>query len=80
MPVRTNIQIDAKDYAFIKSAYKELHYRSVSEYLRDAITLKIEQDRKIIRKKKRLAAMEALAGMPHENAFESIEGEDFEAR
>ncbi|MGA7874641.1 MAG: hypothetical protein WCA08_03180 [Desulfoferrobacter sp.] len=80
MPVRTNIQIDEKDYAFIKSAYKELCYRSVSAYLRDAITAKIEQDRKILREKKRVEAMEALAGLPHENAFENIEGEDFETR
>jgi len=80
MPVRTNIQIDEKDYAFIKSTYKELCYRSISEYLRDAITAKIEQDRKILREKKRVEAMEALAGLPYENAFESIEGEDFESR
>lgn len=80
MPVRTNIHIDEKDYAFIKSTYKKLSYRSISEYLQDAITAKIEQDRKILRGKKRVEAMEALAGLPYENAFASIEGEDFESR
>jgi len=80
MPVRTNIQIDEKDYAFIKSTYKKLRYRSISEYLRDAIAAKIERDRKTLREKKRIEAMEALAGVPYENAFEAIEGEDFETR
>ena len=71
MSVRTNIQMDEKDYAFIKSAYKEIRYRSISEYLRDAIAAKIEQDRKTLRQSKRIEAMEALAGVPYENAFES---------
>lgn len=80
MSVRTNIQIDERDYAFIKGAYRDLCYKSVSAYLRDAIAAKIERDRKVLRTKKRIEAMEALAGAAYENAFESIEGEDFEAR
>ena len=80
MPVRTNIQIDEKDYAFIQVACKELRYKSISEYFRDAIRAKIELDRKILRERKRVTAMEALAEAPCENVFEPIEGEDFETR
>ncbi len=78
MLVQTKIQVNQKDYEFIKEAYKVLHYRSLSEYVREAINAKVKEDRRRIRDLKRMAAMEMIGKAPHENLFESIEGEDFE--
>ena len=35
MLVPTKIQIDEKVYNFIKQTHKKLHYKSLSEYMRD---------------------------------------------
>jgi hypothetical protein len=80
MLIQTKIQIDPKDYEFVKKVYKDLHYKSLSEYMRKAITAKVKQDRKRLREQKRIAAMEMIGKAPYENLFESIEGEDFESR
>jgi len=80
MLIPTKIQIDKKDYEFIKQAYKDLHYKSLSEYIRKAVNTKVEEDRKRLRELKRLAAMEMIGKAPYGNLFESIEGEDFENR
>ena len=80
MLVPTKIQIDEKVYNFIKQTHKELHYKSLSEYMREAVNTKVEEDRKRLREQKRTAAMEMIGRAPHENLFESIEGEDFENR
>ena len=80
MPIRTNIQIDEKDYAIIKEIYKDLKYKSISEYFRSAITARIREDQRRIRDMKRAEAMKAIGRHTHEHAFESIEGEDFENR
>ena len=80
MLVPTKIQIDEKVYNFIKQTHKKLHYKSLSEYMREAVNTKVEEDRKRLRELKRIAAMEMIGSAPYENLFESIEGEDFEDR
>jgi len=80
MLIPTKIQIDKKIYEFIKQTHKKLHYKSLSEYMREAVNAKVEEDRKRLREQKRTAAMEMIGRAPHENLFESIEGEDFENR
>lgn len=80
MLVQTKIQIDKESYDFIKKTHRELNYRSLSEYVRDAVSAKIREDRKRIRAKIRASAMEKLGEAPAGNLFESIEGEGFEER
>ena len=80
MLVQTKVQIDKESYDFIKKIHKELNYRSLSEYVRDAVSAKIREDRRTIRAKIRTSAMERLGEVPADNLFESIEGEDFEER
>ena len=80
MLIPTKIQIDKKNHEFIKQVYKDLHYKSLSEYMREAINTKVEEDRRRLRELKRRAAMETIGRAPYNNAFESIEGEDFEKR
>jgi len=80
MLIPTKIQIDKKNYEFIKQVYKELHYKSLSEYMRKAIHTKVEEDRKRLRELKRKAAMEMIGRATYDNIFESIEGQDFENR
>ena len=80
MLIQTKIQIDKETYEFIKKVYKGLHYKSLSEYVRVAINAKVSEDRRKMRELKRTAAMEMIARGPHENLFESIEGDDFETR
>lgn len=80
MMVQTKVQIEKESYDFIKNAHKELKYKSLSEYVRDAINAKIREDRRKIRKKKMASAMEMFAEAPADDLFESIEGEDFEER
>jgi len=80
MLIPTKIQIDKKNYEFIKQVYKELHYKSLSEYMRKAVHTKVEEDRKRLRELKRKAAMEIIGRATYDNIFESIEGEDFENR
>ena len=80
MLIPTKIQIDQKVYEFIKQTHKKLHYKSLSEYMREAVNTKVEEDRKRLREQKRTAAMEMIGRAPYDNVFESIEGEDFENR
>jgi Arc/MetJ-type ribon-helix-helix transcriptional regulator len=80
MLIQTKIQIDKKQYEFIKQAYKQLRYKSLSEYMRKAVHTKVEEDRKRLRELKRKAAMEMIGRASYNNVFESIEGEDFESR
>ncbi len=80
MLIPTKIQLDKKKYDFIKHAYKTLHYKSLSEYIREAVNIKIEKDRKRLKEFKRVAAMEMIGKTDYDNVFESIEGEDFENR
>jgi len=80
MLIRTNVQIDARDYTLIKEIYKDLKYKSISEYFREAVTTKIREDQRQLRSKKRELAMEAIGRNQYENIFEAIEGEDFESR
>ena len=37
MLIQTKIQLDPKDYEFVKKVYRDLHYKSLSEYMREAI-------------------------------------------
>jgi hypothetical protein len=80
MLVQTKLQIDKESYEFIKKAYKELNYRSLSEYIRTAVNAKIGEDRRRMRAMKRAAAMDMLGEAAPDNLFESIEGDDFEGR
>ena len=80
MLVQTKIQIDKESYEFIKKAYRELNYKSLSEYIRDAVSQKIKEDRKRFREHRRVKAMESIGMTPVDNLFESIEGDDFEDR
>jgi len=75
MLIPTKIQIDKKNYEFIKQVYKELHYKSLSEYMRKAVHSKVEEDRKKLRGLKRKAAMEMIGRATYDNIFESIEGD-----
>jgi hypothetical protein len=80
MKTQTKVQIDQSDYEFIKMVYKKLHYKSLSEYMREAISAKVIADRKKIRQFKRMSAMEMIGKAPYDNIFQSLEGEDFENR
>ena len=77
---QTKIQIDSNDYEFIKKAHKQLNYKSLSEYMREAIKAKVKRDQKSLRELKRMAAMEMIGNGRHQDLFESLEGEDFESR
>jgi Arc/MetJ-type ribon-helix-helix transcriptional regulator len=80
MLIQTKIQIGKETYDFIKKVYKDLHYKSLSEYVRDALNAKVREDRKRMRELKRTAAIEMIARGPYEDLFESIAGDDFENR
>lgn len=80
MLIQTKIQIDAKDYNFVKMAYKDLKYKSLSEYIRTAVHCKVREDRQKIRQLKREDAMDMIGRAEYENVFESIEGDGFENR
>jgi len=80
MMIQTKFQINQEDYEFIKKVYKDLHYKSLSEYIREAVTAKAKEDRKKLRELKRMKAMEMIGKTSYENLFESIEEEDFEKR
>ena len=80
MMIQTKIQIDPENYEFIKRCYKDLRYRSLSEYMREAVNAKVKEDRKRLRESKRIRAMEMIGETAYENLFESIEGDDFEDR
>lgn len=80
MLVQSKVQITQEDYEFIRKIYKDLRYKSLSEYMRVAISKKVREDRKRLRELKRTAAMEMIGRTSHDNLFESIEGEDFESR
>ena len=78
--IQNKIQIDEKDFEFIKKAYKALSYKSLSHYMREAIQAKVREDRKKLKALQRSVAMEQIGEEVSENLFESIEGEDFESR
>ncbi len=80
MLIPTKIQLDKAHYDFIKLACRDLHYRSLSDYVRQAVENKMKEDRRQLRAKKRQAAMEMMGAEPNQNVFESIEGDDFESR
>ena len=80
MMIQTKIQIDPENYEFIKKFYKDLSYRSLSEYMREAVNAKVQEDRKRLRESKRIRAMEMIGETAYENLFESIEGDYFEDR
>ena len=80
MLVQSKVQINQKDYDFIKQVYKDFKYRSLSEYMREAVAQKVKRDRKMLREMKRRTAMKMIGKGDYENLFESIEGDDFETR
>ena len=78
MKTQIKIQIDSEQYEFIKKVYRDLNYRSLSEYLRVAISAQVKRDRIKLRKMARAKAMEMIGKASCDSAFESIEGDDFE--
>ena len=78
MLVQTKVRIDAKDHDFIKKTYKDFRYRSLSEYMREAVNAKVKEDRKRLREFKRVNAMEMIGRAQYDNIFKSIDGENFE--
>ena len=78
--VQTKLQIDSEDYEFIKETHKQLNYKSLSEYIRQAIKEKIRTDQKKLRELKREEAMEMIGKGVYENLFDSLDGEEFENR
>ena len=77
---QTKIQIEPENYYFIKNSFRYLNYKSISEYVREAVNAKVHEDRRILRKLKRTQAIEKIGKINYKNLFESIEGEDFEIR
>ena len=80
MLIPTKIQLDKAHYDFIKLACRDLHYKSLSDYLSQAVENKMKEDRSRLRAKKRQAAMEMIGTEALVNVFESSEGDDFESR
>jgi hypothetical protein len=78
--IQTKIQIDPENYEFIKKFHKDLSYRTLSEYMREAVNAKVKEDRRRIRERKRIRAMQMIGESAYDNLFESIEGDDFEDR
>jgi Arc/MetJ-type ribon-helix-helix transcriptional regulator len=77
---QAKLQIDSEDYEFIKETHKQLNYKSLSEYIRQAVKEKIRTDQKRLRELKRQEAMEMIAKGTYENLFDSLNGEEFENR
>ena len=77
---QTKLQIDSEDYVFIKETHKKLNYKSLSEYIRQAVKEKIKTDQKRLRELKREEAMEMIGKGAYENLFNSLDGEEFENR
>jgi len=77
---QTKFQIDSEDYEFIKETHKQLNYKSLSEYIRQAVKEKIKIDQKRLRELKREEAMEMIGKGTYENLFDSLDGEEFENR
>ncbi len=44
MYTETKIRIEKGDYKFIKTVFKQLRYKSMNEYIREAIKAKIDAD------------------------------------
>lgn len=80
MLIQTKVQMDQENYEFIKKTYKRLKYKSLSEYVRDAVAAKVREDRRKLREEKRMEAMELMAKGRYEILFAGIEGEDFDSR
>jgi Arc/MetJ-type ribon-helix-helix transcriptional regulator len=77
---QTKLQIDSEDYEFIKETHKQLNYKSLSEYIRQAVREKIKTDQKRLRELKREEAMKMIGKGAYENLFDSLDGEEFENR
>ena len=73
------VQLEEGELEFIETAYALLDYKSKSAYMRAAIQEKIRADRRKLRALRRRQAMEAYGGYL-DDAFASIEAEDFEDR
>jgi Arc/MetJ-type ribon-helix-helix transcriptional regulator len=77
--IQQKVQLDEGELEFIETACALLNYRSKSAYMRAAIQEKIRSDRRRLREARRRQAMEAYCGHL-DDAFASIEAEDFEER
>jgi hypothetical protein len=80
MHIQAKVQIAEEDYQFIKTSHRALNYKSLSGYVRDAIRVKVREDRKELRRTMRQQAMETIGKSTYEQAFRSLDGEDFEGR
>ena len=74
------VQLEKDDLDFIETVFSIFDYRSKSEYMREAILVKIREDKKRLREMKCREAMESYGEEPVDNVFESIEADDFEDR
>ena len=78
--IQNKIQIDEKDFEFIKKTFKTLSYKSLSHYMREAIRAKVQEDRKKWKALQRSLAMEQIGRGSYKNHFNELEGDDFEDR
>jgi hypothetical protein len=69
MLIQTKIQIAPEDYNFVKKSYKNLKYKSLSEYMRSAVQARIREDRLRLREMERKKAMEMIGRAGYENIF-----------
>jgi uncharacterized protein (DUF1778 family) len=74
--VQIKVRIEKESYELIKKACKLLHYRGMSDYVRETISAKVREDRRRLRELEREAAFESIGAGPYENLFPSMEGED----
>jgi Arc/MetJ-type ribon-helix-helix transcriptional regulator len=78
MLLQKKVQIAEEDWGFIDKATRLLNYKSKSEYMRQAILEKIQNDKRKLREMKRQLAMKGYSGTDFENIFEELEGDGFE--
>jgi hypothetical protein len=50
---QTKIQLEPENYYFIKETFRVLNYKSLSEYIREAVNAKVHEDRRKLRELKK---------------------------
>ena len=81
MLIQTEIEVDPKDYEFVKKVYKDLRYKSLKANICEKPSMRrLTKTAKRRWNKKRIAAMEMVGKASYDSHFYSIEGEDFESR
>jgi len=75
--ILAKMQLNLKDYTFMKKSYKELKYRYPRDYILWVVRAQTKEDRMKLRKLKRERAMKMIGQIGLEIVFESLEGVDF---